>query len=111
MLVKRQSREHARLNPFRRLQPGEVDHEVNRGQLVTPPAPVWDASTLSTCTFLYNRWVRPKTGGLIPDRAFCDLPRWIFMEYLVQFCDVLLFGSNNPSLSRLPPIVLSQNLD
>lgn len=99
------------------LQPGEVDHEVDRGQLVAPPCPVWDTPTLATCTCLYEHYVGPAASskkaagiGVIPDSAFCDLPLWVFLEYLVQFRDILLVGSNQPDLTRLEPVVLSQNV-
>src|SRR5438477_2667066 len=104
MRVKRQTRERARLMEYRVLQPGEIDHEVDHGQLVTPHVPAWDAPTLAVCARLYDRCVRSTIDGPIPDSAFCDLPRWVFLEYLVQFCDVLLFGSNHPYLTRLAPV-------
>jgi AraC-like DNA-binding protein len=108
--LKRQTREQIKLQQFRMLQPGEVDHEVDTGQLIQPPAPVWNTPTLTLCACLYDRYVSMGEGGEIPDHAFCDLPRWVFLEYLVRFCDILLSGSNNPDLIRLEPVVLSDNV-
>jgi AraC-like DNA-binding protein len=108
--MKRQTREQVKLKRFRMLQPGEVDHEVDPGQLIQSPIPHWNAPILALCEYLYDRYVRSEEGAWIPDRAFCDLPRWVFLEYLVRFHDVLLVGSNDPDLLRLEPIVLSQNV-
>jgi len=106
----RQTRQQVRLKHFRMLHPGEIDHEVEPGHLLHPPAPIWDTPTLTACESLYNRYVRSEGDGAIPDHAFCDLPRWVFLEYLVQRRDILLFGSNDPGLTQLEPIVLSQNV-
>lgn len=110
-MIERQTREQIRLKHFRMLNPGEIDHEVDLGQLVLAPDPLWDAPTVAACQFLYGRYVRSESEGTIPDLAFCNLPRWVFLEYLVQRCDILLFGSNNPNLTRLEPVVLSRNVN
>ena len=109
-MTQRQTREQARLKDFRMLRPGEVEHEVALAQLGQPPALIWDAPTLATCEFLYDRYVQEGSSDTIPDLAFCDLPRWVFLEYLVQKRGALLFGSNNPNLTRLEPVILAQNV-
>jgi AraC-like DNA-binding protein len=108
--MQRQTREQLKLKRFRMLQPGEVDHEVDPGQLILPPRPVWDAPTLATCESLYDRYVSSENGDAIPDQAFCDLPRWVFLEYLVEFRGLLLSGSNRSDLTRLEPVVLSRDV-
>jgi len=107
----RQTRDQARLKRFRLLNPGEIDHQIARNQLVVSPAPIWDAPTLATCVHLYHRYVEPATGAFLPETAFCDLPRWVFLEYLVQHCGVLLIGSNAPDQTRLEPLTIAQNVN
>ncbi len=109
-MMQRQSREQARLQPFRMLQPGEIDHEIDVQRLTELPVPEWDPLALAACTLLHDRYIMPETGNTIPEHAFCDLPRWVFLEYLIRFHDLLLIGSNEPDLPRLEPVVLSQNL-
>jgi AraC-like DNA-binding protein len=106
----RQTRDRNRLTRYRILAPGEVDHEIGLEQLVTPPPSAWDAPTIATCAQIYHLYVEPAAGGWIPDAAFCDVPRWVFLEYAVQRRAVLLTGTGDPGLSRLEPVVLSRNL-
>jgi len=110
MAVQRQTREQARLRDFRMLQPGEVDREIDTALLRVPPSPLWDAATVAACAAIYDRYVRPKTGLAIPERAFCDLPRWVFLEYAIRFAGTLLMGDNDPRQTHLRPVVLSQNV-
>ncbi|AIE84381.1 transcriptional regulator, AraC family [Fimbriimonas ginsengisoli Gsoil 348] len=90
--------------------PGEVDHELDHGQLFTAPRISWDTTTVSICDAIFRRYVQPKDGEVIPDAVFCDLPKWVFLEYAVAVGGSLLQGSNEPELARLQPIRLSQNL-
>ncbi len=109
-MVERQTRDRDRLKTLRIVRPGEVDHEVDPYQLVRPGVPTWDIVTLTACAALYDRYVNVQTAGTIPDFAFCDLPRWIFLEYLIRFRDILVVGSNSRNATRLEPVTLSQNL-
>lgn len=106
----RQSRNRARLQTLRMLQPGEVDHEVDAQNLPPSPAADWDPQTVAYCAFLYDRYILSETTHPIPDHAFCDLPLWVFLEYLVRFQEMLLMGSNISDLPQLEPLILSKNV-
>lgn len=98
---------------------------VETGDMSTPgrnkfdivATPDWNPDTVRACTRLYHMYVEPGTGAWVPDAAFCsfrsslgDLPRWVFLEYLTRHCGVVLFGSNDPGLTRLEPIVLAPSV-
>jgi hypothetical protein len=75
------------------LEPGEIDALIARDRLdPAPPFPTADTPTVAACTRLYHRYVEPAAGVRIPDAAFCDLPRWVFLEFLIQHCGVVLTG-------------------
>lgn len=77
-------------------------------------APAWSPAIRKACNLLYHRYVEPTAGVLIPDAAFCsppgDLPRWVFLEYLIRHCGVVLLGSNAPGITRLEPFVLAPSV-
>lgn len=106
----RQTKTRELLTRSRVVSPGEVDHEIGFEQLSVLAPPTWSSALLAACESLYGRWIEPATGGCIPDAVFCDLSRWVFLEYLVRFHDVLLWGSNEPDVTSLQPAVLSRNL-
>jgi AraC-like DNA-binding protein len=109
-MVRRQSKDYALLRRFRLLNPGEIDDQIAEDKLVLPPSPVWDAATLSACALLYERYVVPAGGKTIPDIEFRDLPRWMFLEYLTSYHEILLVGANDDDQSQLEPIVLARNV-
>ncbi len=96
------------------LEPGEIDALIARDLLDRPTVPFWNGQTLAACALLYHRYIEPGSGARIPNGAFCtpfcDLPRWVFLEYLVQHCGVVLTGSNNPDLTQLAPTTPSHNV-
>ena len=108
-MVQRQSRERPLLVPSRMLEPGEIDADIDVAGLVRPPAVTWDAETVATCRSLYHRHVAPGTGGAVPEAAFCDLPKWIFLEFVATRADVVLFGCGHDALGHLPSVVLATN--
>jgi AraC-like DNA-binding protein len=59
----RQTRDRERLTRFRVVAPGEVEHEIDLGQLAPLPPPDWSAALLAACTSLYDRWVETAAGG------------------------------------------------
>jgi AraC-like DNA-binding protein len=95
---------------FRLVNPGEVDHEMDRSQLFPRLSHVWDAETTSVCDSIYRKYVSSGAGLLIPNAVFCDLPKALFLDYLVRYRSILLMGANQGNLTRLAPVVLSQNL-
>lgn len=109
-MIFRQTRDLPQLLPSRMLYPGEIDHLIARDQLVVAPLPATKSPTAAACARLYHRYVEPATGAGIPNGAFCDVPRWVFLEYVVQHCEVLLVGANAPDLTELEPMVLSRNV-
>lgn len=110
-MTQRQSKEWARLRSFRLLEPGEIESEIAVEQLVSAPVLPWNAPTVATCLHLYHRYIEPAMGARIPDTAFCDLPRWVFLEFLTRQCGILLVGSGNPEMTHLEPQILSQNVN
>lgn len=96
---------------MRVLEPGEIDADIDTGRLAYLPAPLWDRGTISRCTAVFRRWVEPGAGTTLPDSAFCDLSRSVFLEFLVQHYDLLLFGTGNVQIVPLEPVVLSQNVN
>jgi AraC-like DNA-binding protein len=99
-----------RTTSLRRVYPGEIDHEIDVGRLAAIPDFYWDKASTAACAAIYERYVAPGTSGRIPDAAFCDLPRWVFLDYLVQHCGIVLAGSPDDGLERLEPITLADNL-
>jgi len=98
------------LSKPRQVLPGEVDHEIDLGQLHQVPTPIWDVATLSSCYEILDRYVRPARGDAIPDAVFCDLPRWVFLEFAVGFGGVLLQGANDPDRAELRASRLSLSI-
>jgi len=94
----------------RKFRPGEIDHEIDFQSFSVIEEPTRDTQTLELCERIYRLYVENPSPLPIPDSSFCDLPRWVFLDYLVRSKNALLFGSNNPNLTRLEPVVLSQNL-
>jgi AraC-like DNA-binding protein len=90
--------------------PGEVEHEIDLTQLYSPPKQALDSVTQAACESIYRLYVEPQRGNLIPDAAFCDLDRAVFLDYLVERHNIQLSGSNQPDLTQLEPMVLSRNL-
>ncbi len=97
------------LNP-RLVQQGEVENDICSGQLHRAPEPKWTAECLRICERIYSQYVEYGNGTRIPQSAFVDVPRWIFAEYAVQFCNVYLFGDPRTDLDHLPKTQLSLNL-
>jgi AraC-like DNA-binding protein len=95
---------------FRKVTPEEAYAEAAFDQLVPLPALTWGERTVTTCEQLYHRYVRPATGEWIPDSVFCDLPKWVFLEYLVKRCDVLAQGVNYPDSTHLKPMLASRSI-
>src|SRR2546421_1836614 len=95
---------------MRKVTPEEVYASVARRQMVPAPCPVWHASRVAACERLSDRFVRPGKGEWVPDRAFLDLPRWVFLEYLVQCQGLLARGANAPDLGPLDPGLPSRNI-
>ena len=72
--------------------------------------PASDAGILAECQRLYHRYVEPATNILIPDGAFCDLQRWLFLEYLAQNCGIVFVGSNQSEMTQMAPDILARNM-
>jgi len=107
-MKQRQSREREILKSTRLLQPGEIDHLIDRRNLFTAPEPLWTEEVLLRCEAIFERM---PSGRHIPDGWFCDLDKWVFLEYALRFRRVLLFGSNQPDQAQLSPVKLSDNLE
>jgi|GEM_PF-3366572 len=106
----RQSRDQVLLSRVRRVRVGEVDHEIDWSQLEAAPEAAFDAATIATCDSIYRRYVASGSGRLIPRHLFCDLPIWVFLEYLVDRCKVLLNGSPDGGRTELQAEPISLNL-
>jgi len=106
----RQSRDRELFLRVRRVRVGEVDHEIDWNQLEAAPVATFDPVTVARCDFIYRRYVSSGGGGLIPRHLFCDLPVWVFLEYLADRCGVLLHGSPDGGRTELRAEGLSLNL-
>ncbi|MBS1728786.1 MAG: helix-turn-helix transcriptional regulator [Armatimonadetes bacterium] len=67
---------------------------------------MWSTSLLAKCRHLFER-----SKGAVPHAEFCDLPKWVFLEYLVCYEGCVLFGANDScAIDCLPTVKLSANL-
>src|SRR5690348_7796980 len=83
----------------------ESYHSTVVDQLTPAPPMIWDRSTLRYCAYLYQAHVAPATGAWIPDEVFIDVPKWLFLEYLVKHQAVVTHGSNNSDIQEFRPWV------
>ena len=89
----------------RLLEPGEIDGLIAVDRMVRAPRRHADESLLAP---IFDKYAG--TGAQIPDGAFCDVPKWDFLDYAVRR-GMLLVGSRRSDLTDLEPLVLSQNLN
>ena len=96
--------------PMRKVTPEVVYASVAPGELVPASRPTWDQPAMAACEQMYEQFVLPGTGEWVPDHAFLDLPRWVFLEYLVHFRGLLARGANAPDLDPVRPGLPSRNI-
>src|SRR5689334_20519135 len=68
------------LPEWRQMTIGELASGTALDQLVPAPCLVWEARALTLCDHLYQTYVLPGNGGLIPKSAFALIPKWVFLE-------------------------------
>ena len=87
----------------------EILAAIDFDQLISAPMLPDDDATLIECADLYHRFVEQGEGAQIPNEAF-TMPKWVFLEHLINRHDILVHGSANPNIDIFEPRVAQDNL-